>query len=342
MPYSKGIHAHPTKKLGLQPPVDKPALLAGTYLTTQVPAHPPALDRLKKSGLTFGLYKNDTYGDCGPTGVANIIRGISLWLTGEMVEPSLEDVLAFYKVLNPDFDPDHPNADGTYPGDNGVVLQDMLSALVTHGIGDGKGGTIKALGFAKADPSNDAEMDALLALCGFGLQGVNLEVSQQGQSDQQVIVWDYAAPHSEWGGHCVAEGAYDESTARTKQISWQEEVDETEDFRRRQLDEFWIVIFQWHLDHPDFLAGVDLQALAADYKQLTGRDFPAVVPTPSPTPTPAPTPPEPSSGCLQVGPFSRGTLRRLGRLAEAKGYGDDETGVEAFLTHVIKFGGRLP
>jgi len=53
-----------------------------------------------------------------------------------------------------------------------------------------------------------------------------------------------------------------------------------------------VVILKEHLGSKTFVEGVDLAALAADYRALTGRDFPgAVNPTPQPPqPSPAPVP----------------------------------------------------
>jgi hypothetical protein len=63
-----GIHAHPTRKLGLRPPSRKPALRLAEFLTGAVPAHPATADHF--GTLAFGLYDNDRFGDCGPTSVA--------------------------------------------------------------------------------------------------------------------------------------------------------------------------------------------------------------------------------------------------------------------------------
>lgn len=334
---------HPTRKLGRRKPSNKPALLLADVLTGVTPTHPAAADHIGTN--EFGLYKNDTYGDCGPTGVANCVRLVTAGLLGTEVQPSLADVLDLYKRLNPDFDPDHPYDDGTYPGDNGVVLQDMLDELLRNGIGDGKGGVIKPLAFAKVDVSNDDELDAAVSIFGAVLWGVDLETAQQAQTD--VGTWDYKRS-GEWGGHCVVNGAYEGSYEDV--ITWAERVRTTLAFRRYQLEEAWVIVWPWNVDHPAFQQGVDLAALAAAYKALTGKTLPVPVPptpvppTPTPeppAPTPEPTPPAPGGGGLgaffQIGPFSDRTTARLARAAVEHGYEATEAGVEEFLTRRIKY-----
>lgn len=293
--------------------------------TGKVPAHPPTVDHIK--GVEFDLYKNDTYGDCGPTDVGNTVRAVSKGLTGEMVAPSLDDVLDLYKRSgNPDFDPNDPGG----PGDGGVDMQTMYEALLSGGIGDGKGGVIKPLCFAKVDASNDEELDAAVSIFGAVSWGVNLLTPQQDQTDAGE--WDYE-PGGEWGGHAIPNLAYEESSKLDDVITWDTRVKTTAAFRKHQLEEAWVVVWQWNLDHPAFQEGVDLQALADAYHALTGKTIPAL-PVPDPTPPPSPAPGGGGSqGPFLVGPFTPRVASRLADRAAQR-----NMTVEEYITYHVQVG----
>ncbi len=115
-------------------------------------------------------------------------------------------------------------------------------------------------------------------------------------------------------------------------ITWALRVKTTEAFRRHQLEEAWVVIWQENLDHPAFQTGVDLVALQAAYKALTGKTIPGV-PTPvPPSPTPAPGGGD-GTGPFQVGPFSAHVSDRLARQASLRGMT-----VAEYLTYHIEVG----
>jgi hypothetical protein len=266
------IQDHPTRKLGRRPPSNKPALRLGDILTGVVPAHPATADHFRQ--LPFGLYANDKYGDCGPTSVANLVRLVSGGLLGTEVQPSQDDVFDLYRRSgNPNFNPQ------TGADDNGVDMQTMLEALLSGGIGDGRGGVLLPVAFAKVDVTSDDQLTAAVSIFGGSLWGVDLQVAQQTQTDAHPPKWDYR--HSgEWGGHAIVAGAY-ESGALEDVISWATRVETTSGFRRHQLQEAWVVVWPWNLEHPAFQEGVDLAALASAYKALTGRDLPLPDPAPA-------------------------------------------------------------
>lgn len=281
-----------TYALGRRTPKNAPALELGPLLTGALPPVPVAVDHFKDA--TFGLYGNDQYGDCGPTSVANLVRLVSKALTGTQVTPSQDDVFDLYRRSgNPNFDPT------TDADDNGVDMQTMLEALLSGGIGDGSGGVIKPVAFAKVKVTSDDELEAANAIFGGTLWGVTLETAQQAQTDAKPPVWDYKASGT-WGGHAILNGKYNAQDEEV--ISWGLDVQTTEAFRQHQLEEAWVVIWQWNLDNPAFLAGVDVQKLADDYKALTGKTLPVPTPAPTPQPTPDPTPPEPDPNPLPPAP----------------------------------------
>lgn len=283
---------HPDFKLGLLPPTPAmPALRLADYLTGVLPAHPPAADYL--SGTAFGLYANDRFGVCGPTAVANSRREITARLKGAVAAPSQNDVFDLYRRSgNPGFDP------ATGAGDNGVNVQAMLKAVLAGGIGG-----VKCLGFARLDAASVEELKAAVALFGFQILGVDLQAAQQQQTGAGV--WDYRRSGA-WGGHAVLAGAYQADPEGVDVITWARQVRMTDAFVKNQLSEAWVVIWPEHLSDAGFLAGVDLATLAADFRDLTGRPFPAPVPPPAPPPPgPGPAPPPAQAGVLTVDTAAR-------------------------------------
>jgi hypothetical protein len=256
MSTAKGIHDHPDYRLGRKPPSGAARLkLSRFFDATAVPAHDPTDDNLLR--YLFQLYGNDKYGDCGPTSVGNNVISVSHGLN----IPALNDVLDLYKRSgNPNFPAD----------DNGVVMQDMLNALLAGGLGGRK-----PVAFAAIDHGDDAEMEAAVNVFDGVLLGVDLEVAQQGQTNTGV--WDYK-PSPEWGGHAIYCGKYVAATGRLSVITWAKIVETTEAFRDNQLDEAWVVVWPEHLDRP----GVDRAALARAFHDLTGKTLP--VPGPSADP----------------------------------------------------------
>jgi hypothetical protein len=280
MPEAVGIHAHDQRKLGRkQNDPTQPRLKLSQFLKTgALPSIPPAEDYTAINN--WDIFANDTYGDCGPCSVAHSRMQVTQYLTGKLVKPTLGDVLDLYKRSgNPNFPQD----------DNGVILQDMLNEVRRNGIAG-----VKCVAFAQVDHTNEAEMDAAQALFGGLHQGVTLQTAQQTQTD--ALLWDYA-PSGIWGGHAIYAGGY--TQPRRRVVTWGEEVEYTDAFAAHQLDEAWVVIWPEHLQSKEFLAGIDLAALANAFHTLTGGTLPlppapTPIPTPTPTPPPMPTPPGPT------------------------------------------------
>jgi hypothetical protein len=264
------------RRLGRRAPKNAPHLKLGSFLTGAVPAHPAAVDHL--AGATYGLYGNDTYGDCGPTSVANQRRLITADLAGTEQDPTQDDVFDLYRRSgNPGFDP------ATDADDNGVDMQTMLEAVQSGGIGG-----VRCLAFAKVDTSNLDEVRAAISIFGSLLLGVNLETAQQAQTNNGL--WDYQRS-SEWGGHAVLAGRYTSASsgADVTVVTWAQEVGTTDAFWTHQVEEAWVVIWPEHLGSTVFQQGVDMAQLAADYEALTDRPFPdKPAPVPGPAPVPAP------------------------------------------------------
>lgn len=271
----------PGRRLGRRPhDPNRRVLRLADVLTGAVPAHPPTVDYLARVPA-WGLYQNDRFGDCGPTSVANSRRLVTQVLGGSMVAPTQDDVFDLYRRSgNPGFDP------ATDADDNGVVMADMLSATLKGGIG----GT-RCLAYAQVDVNDIDQCRAAIAIFGFLLLGVDLDIAQQ----QQTSLWDYRRS-AEWGGHACLTGTYTSAMrgADTSVISWAERIGVTDAFWRHQVAEAWVCIWPEHVGTVQFEEGIDQGALNQAYQALTGKPGPFNVAPPAPVPTPPPAPPAPA------------------------------------------------
>lgn len=270
----------PGKRLGLRPPKRAARLELHRFLNPElgaIPPHPAAADHL---GLvrTWGLYGNDRYGDCGPVSVANYIRLVSTYLTGVEVDVPLDAVFDLYRRSgNPDFNPD------TGAGDNGVDMQTMLEAMYHGGIAG-----IKPVAFAAVNPTDPEVLRAAISIFGAVLFGSVLDTAQETQFESG-HAWDYLEGSPLWGGHATLVGQYTPPNGFSdfSLVTWGQVQHATDRFVIRQNQEAWVVIMKDHFGTRAFQEGIDVNALAEDYKALTGHSLPF---RPSPDPTPAPDP----------------------------------------------------
>lgn len=265
----------PGRRLGRRKPdPTRPVLKLSRILAAEPPQHPIAVDHFSQV-TDWGLFENDKWGDCGPTSVANSRKLITRILGGREQSPTLDDVLDLYRRSgNPDFNPD------TGADDNGVDMATMLSAVRNTGIGG-----IKSLAEAKVDVTDLNEVRAAIAIFGFLLLGVDLEVAQEAQTDRGL--WDYKRS-PDWGGHAVLAGAYTSQPkgADVKVVTWAEVVGTTDAFwAHGQVEEAWVCVWPEHLGTRQFQQGIDVAALNADYQALTGRPGPFPQPAPKPAAT---------------------------------------------------------
>jgi hypothetical protein len=266
------------RRYGRRNPKRAAAIQLARALTGVVPPHPAAVDQLARLKGGWAMLGNDQYGDCVAVTWANMRRLVTAALTSEKY-PSMDEVIAFYKTQNPRF----PSQD------DGMDIQTALEYLVSHGGPDG----VKAVGFAQVDHTNAEEVKAAIAIFGSVWTGVTvLDANQTEFGNGQP--WDYVRGSRVDGGHSVLTGGYGAPGAGAlggdeRFITWAEETSFTDAFWQHEVEEAWVVIWPEHLANPAFLAGVDLQAFAADYTAITGKAFPTVVP-PQPTPIPTPKP----------------------------------------------------
>ena len=260
-------------KYGRRPPKRTPALRLGPLLTGVIPQHPASEDYLAALGGGWQMLDNDKYGVCVPVTWANIRRLLTSTLNPPGYYPSLDDVIALYRTQNPGFPAE----------DNGCDIQTMLEYLTSTGGPDG----VKAVAFASVNPADPDEVKAAIAIFGYVWTGVTVsQANQQEFSTGQPWDWDASSPVD--GGHSVIVGGYGAPGAGPlggdeRFITWAAETSFTDAFWANSVEEAWVVIWPEHLGTREFLQGVNLTALAADYQDITGRELPL-----PPAPTPAP------------------------------------------------------
>ena len=291
-------------KPGKRAPKGAPSLKLSRLLTGTVPAHPAAADYLAALGGGWEMLGNDRAGDCVAVTWSNIRRLVTSELTAQPSYPSQDQVWEIYQTQNPDFDP-NGTADTNGPGssaDRGMDVQSLLEYLVTTGGPDG----VKAVAFAAVDPKNADEVKAAIAIFGSVWTGIVVAANNQ-QEFAEGEPWDYDPASPVEGGHSIVTGGYGASGSGPlggdeRFITWAAETSFTDAFWANCVDEAWVVVWPEHLGSREFLQGVDLTALAADYQAITGRELPVPVDPPAPEPPapvpPAPQPPEPDHESL--------------------------------------------
>jgi len=243
------------KKLGRNVPTNAPAIMYASFKGAKIviPKPLPFILNLQKI-KTWILGDNDKFGVCGPVSIANFLNLLGISVTQE-------DIFDLYRRSgNPDFDP------ATGADDNGVVVQNMLNALLTGGIG----GHFPAA-FVKLNPKNlDEIRDGIQVFKGL-IVGVNLEVAQQTQKE-----WKYKKSRK-WGGHCILVGSYTTNPDLMDCISWAELIPMDDTFIEapgHQVEEVWGVLFKENLNG---LTTDEIKTLAIEYQAITGRVFPITV-----------------------------------------------------------------
>ena len=295
-------------KFGRRPPSNRPALALAPLLTGVVPAHPPAADYLARLSA-WAMLGNDQYGDCVAVTWANERREMTAELGGREVYPGIDQVIAFYRTQNPGFPAE----------DNGMDIQTVLETLVKAGGPDG----VKAVAFAKVDHTKPDEVAAAIAI--FGQVWTGLTVLDANMDDFDAgRPWDYHAGSQVDGGHSVIVGGYGVGgtgalAGDQKFITWAQETSFTDAFWAHEVEECWVVVWPEHLGSAAFLDGVNLDILAADFAELTGKPLPlppspTPVPVP-PVPTPTPVPPEPVPPS-NIAHFVKELIAEIERLAK--------------------------
>ena len=147
-------------------------------------------------------------------------------------------------------------------------IQTGLEYLHATGGPDG----VKAVAFAKVDHTKVAEVDAALAIFGGIWLGITvLDANQQQFSKGHAWTDVKGSPID--GGHAILAGGY---TPDVTFITWAQETKFAPSFWNGVVgptplvEEAWVVIWPEYFGSEEFMQGVDLTQLAADYQELTG------------------------------------------------------------------------
>jgi hypothetical protein len=278
-------------KYGRREPKRTPSLKFKSILKA-IPDHPISEDYLANiSG--WQVLGNDQYGNCAWVAWANSRKFVSTLLGGKEEYPSLEQVLDGYKTQNPGFPSE----------DNGTDVQTMLEYLNHHGGPDG----VKLVAFASVDVSNLDEVKAAINIFGSLLLGVEVQQANQ-QEFADGKIWDYHAGQPIEGGHAILSGGFlGKTKSDVRFITWGAETGMTDKFWDNLVNcpsgEAWVLVWEENLGTKQFVEGIDMVTLAADYLALTGKQLPvpSQTPVPEPVPDPIPTPEPvlpPSRSCL--------------------------------------------
>jgi hypothetical protein len=278
-------------KYGRRSPKRAPAPQLRNYLTGVVPVVPPSEDYIAALNGGWQMLGNDVAGDCVAVTWANIRRLVTASLTSTTDYPTQAEVWTFYQTQNPAFNPDGGTATGPgSPADGGMDIQTAIEDLIASGGPDG----VKAAGYAAVNYQDPAEVKAAIALFGCVWTGINvLDINQTEFSEGQP--WDYSPSSPVDGGHSILTAGYGTPGAAQlggdeRFVTWAQETSFTDAFWANEVEECWVVIWPEHLLSKEFLAGVNIQQLAADYQEITGNPFPAAITPPKPAPVPAPEP----------------------------------------------------
>lgn len=255
----------PQVSFGRRAPKNAPALSFSALLKETLPT-PPKTVNYGKDFTGWLILGNDVVGDCAAVTWANQRALVTTVLAGTTDYPDQEQVFAFYKTQNPDFDPTgtkQTNGPGS-PDDHGMDIQTALEYLQKTGGPDG----VKAVAFAKVDYTNQVELRSAHSI--FGQVWYGISVFDQNQTEFFADKpWTYIKSTATPDGHSITGVGYTPTDYYF--VTWGKETQWDEGFREHQVDEAWIVIWPEHLGTKEFQEGINLDALASDYESITGR-----------------------------------------------------------------------
>lgn len=263
---------------GRRSPKNAPALRFRNFARLAVPEHPAGKDDNLVKLDDWQVLGNDLAGDCNAVAWANTRRLVTATLAKQENYPDQDEVWAFYRTQNPDFDPHgSKDTDGPEsPADAGMDIQTGLEHLHAHGGPDGA----PVVAFARVDPTDLEEVEAAIAVFGSLWLGIFVLDANQTEFGENRSWTDVRGAEID-GGHAVIGGGYVPESGRHKGtditfVTWGKETKFAPSFwngsahGRRLVEEAWVVVWPEHLGSQQFLAGVDLDQLKADYHELTG------------------------------------------------------------------------
>lgn len=211
------------------------------------PASPADVDHL--TGWSFELGGNDARPTCAPTSVSNHRKMTSRFLSGSIEDPTDADVWDVFA-----------RAGG---GPDGVPF----SQLLTECMGRGFAGH-RLLAWGELADLSDASLSAAIAEFGGGLAALSIQ-----DADFTRDVWDYVPTDTGQWPHAVMIGGYGNGVVSG--VSWATRRTLTRSYLDHRLYAFFIPVWPELVSSGRFYtAGLDVSAIARDFRALTGKDLP--------------------------------------------------------------------
>jgi hypothetical protein len=245
-----------TMKLGKRPARHDPRTLQLAKYTTAALQPAPASVDWSYLVSNWGMYMNDTLGDCTIAAAAHMIE---LWTAdaGNPVVPNQQDILTAYEAVS-----------GYNPatGQNADAGADCLTVMrYWQNVGIGAD---KTSAYAAIELGNFEQFSQAIALFGGCYIGIRLPMSAQGQPYWAVPPMGPVGPGApgSWGGHAIPIVGYDPqgltvvTWGTTLRMSWQ--------FLQIYCDEAFVILDQDFLNGGTTSQGFDLQMLLSDINQL--------------------------------------------------------------------------
>jgi hypothetical protein len=209
-------------QLGKTPPKFNPkTLLFSDYLKASAPL-PPLVSKTYREYLVpatqWGMLGNDQVGNCTCAGPAHEVINRTAHTKGvaNMVQPTLDQVLAMYTAICPGFSIGPPVVN-----DNGAAISDALNYMLTTGLAGEK-----IDGWAQIDQTSQVDIQQAIYLFGSINIGVNLPNSAMDQTNAGQA-WNVLSDDGGIaGGHCVCVMGYGSvgltciTWGQLQQMSW--------------------------------------------------------------------------------------------------------------------------
>lgn len=258
-------------KLGRQPNDPRKPRVRLTARAGAPLVAPPSADWMS-AVRSWPILGNDRVGDCTCAGAGHTAQAVNRYGQAKDAPVTEAAALTMYRAIS-GYDPARPSTDV------GATLQDALGYWRKTGIGGNK-----LTAFAEVNAQDLNLVRACIAIFGSVYTGFNCPTSALDQFDAGKP-WTVAARSAIDGGHCVRIGAYDPLGFTC--VTWGRVQRMDLAFYQRYFDEVWVPIdLDWVTAAGTSPAGLDTDALNADFVALTGQPgpFPRVTPPVTPPP----------------------------------------------------------
>lgn len=248
----------PGMRLGLlpRPAGVKAPLLFSSFLQKKAPPAPEKVYReYKIPEDAWGMFDNDTVGDCTCAAIAHMLMLVTSH-TGKMVVPDRRDVISFYSAVS-GFNLE------TGENDNGADLASVLNRWQHVGLSGHK-----ILAWADIDPQNIEHQKQGIYIFGATDDGIQMPISAMNQFGAN-LPWsvdeEFAAIE---GGHSVPRFGYGHVGAKC--VTWGKLQGATWEWWMKYLFECCVVITKDWINEASGLApnSMDLDALRNALKAL--------------------------------------------------------------------------